>query len=85
MLLNDGKLGLIDMGQVKRISLEERIIFAKLIIAHARRDKEEVVRLHFDEVGTVTKYKNKEIMISRWISCGLTWVLARYKIKCRFK
>jgi len=61
MLLNDGKLGLIDMGQVKRISLEERIIFAKVIIAHARRDKEEVVRLHFDEVGTVTKYKNKEI------------------------
>lgn len=61
MLMYDGKLGLIDMGQIKRISLEERIIFAKLIIAHARRDKEEVVRLHFDEVGTVTKYKNKDI------------------------
>ena len=61
MLLKDGRLGLIDYGQVKTMSLPLRISYAKLIIAHARMDKQEVVRLHFDELGTKTKYSDKEI------------------------
>jgi len=48
MLLNDGRLGLIDYGQVKRMTLEERIIYAKLMVAHSRFDKEEVIRLHLE-------------------------------------
>ena len=61
MLLKDGRLGLIDYGQVKRMDLQLRTSYAKLIIAHARMDKPEVIRLHFDELGTLTKYKDKEI------------------------
>lgn len=43
------------------MTVDQRIIYAKLIIAHARDDKEEIVRLQFEEAGTITKYKKKEI------------------------
>jgi aarF domain-containing kinase len=55
LLLEDGRLGLIDYGQVKAMTVDERIKYAKLIIAHSRGDKDEIVRIHFDELGTVTK------------------------------
>jgi aarF domain-containing kinase len=61
MLLKNGKLGFIDFGQMKSLSIEERINYSKLIIAHARMDKEEVIRLHFDVLGTKTKFRNTEI------------------------
>lgn len=60
LLLKDGRLGLIDYGQVKHMSEKERIIFAKLVIAHYRMDKEEVVRISFDEMGAVSKYHIQE-------------------------
>eukprot|EP01041_Mallomonas_annulata_P007576 gene7576-15535_t len=61
LLLEDGRLGLIDYGQVKTMSIDERIKYAKLIIAHSRSDVKEVVRIHFDELGTITKHRNEEI------------------------
>ncbi len=67
LLLPDGRLGLIDYGQVKKIELKTRISYAKLIIALARDDKEEVVRVNFDEFKVKTKYKNKDLMYK------LTW------------
>jgi aarF domain-containing kinase len=60
LLLDDGRLGLIDYGQVKAMTIDERIKYAKLIIAHSRGNKEEVVRIHFDEMGTVTKKRDIE-------------------------
>ena len=60
LLLNDGRLGLIDYGQVKRLSLSERVKYAKLILALARDDREEIVRLYFDELGTKTKYRKAD-------------------------
>lgn len=61
LLLEDGRLGLIDYGQVKKLSIEDRIKFAKLILAHAREDKTEVVRIHFNELGVKTEKSDKEI------------------------
>lgn len=61
LLLKDGRLGLIDYGQVKIMTLPERIIYAKLILALSRDDKDEIIRLHFDEMNVKTKYSNKEI------------------------
>lgn len=61
LLLKDGRLGLIDYGQVKRMSIQERLNYAHLIKAHACNDKSEVIRLHFDVLGTKTKYRNEEI------------------------
>ena len=60
LLLDDGRLGLIDYGQVKAMTIEERIKYAKLIIAHSRGDKAEVVRIHFEELGTITKKNDFE-------------------------
>ena len=61
LLLKDGCMGLIDYGQVKHMTTEERIKLAKLTLAHSRMDKDEVVRIHFDELGVVTKYRNADV------------------------
>ena len=52
--------GLIDYGQVKSMTIEQRIVYAKLIIALYRNDKDEICRLYFDEMKTVTKFKDKD-------------------------
>ena len=54
-------MGLIDYGQVTSMTVEQRVIFAKLIIAISRDDKEEIARIFFDEMKAETKYKNKEV------------------------
>ena len=61
LLLKDGRIGLIDYGQVKHMTVDERIKYAKLVLAHARKDRGEVVRIHFDLLGVRTKYRNPEI------------------------
>jgi aarF domain-containing kinase len=61
LLLKDGRIGLIDYGQVKKMSVDSRTKYAKLMLAHSRRDEKEVVRLTFDELGTITKYKKPDI------------------------
>lgn len=61
MLLKDGRLGLIDYGQVKQMTVHERIIFSKIVLAHTRKDKKEVSRISFAEMGTVTKKMDPEI------------------------
>ena len=53
------RLGLIDYGQVKTMTVQERINYAKLIKAHVDMDKDEVSRLHFDILGHKTKYTRK--------------------------
>jgi aarF domain-containing kinase len=62
LLMPDGRLGLIDYGQVKRMSESDRIIYAKLQIALSRDDREEVVRLMTEEVGFRTRDMNKDII-----------------------
>lgn len=61
LLMHDGRLGLLDYGQVKRMELSHRISFARMIMAIARDDREEILRLHFDEIGVKTKYRNETI------------------------
>lgn len=61
LLMPDGKLGLIDYGQVKRVSFEDRVVLAKLMIAHATWNKDEVVRIHMEEMKADSIYRNKEI------------------------
>ncbi len=61
LLLSDGRLGLIDYGQVKRMTMQERINYARLIKAHSMMDYQEVVRLHFDVLETRTKDRKEDI------------------------
>ncbi|KAG7346989.1 hypothetical protein IV203_006058 [Nitzschia inconspicua] len=53
-------LGLIDYGQVKRISKETRHLFAKLVIALDEDDKEQIVAL-MKEAGMKTKNNDPEV------------------------
>lgn len=62
LLMPDGRLGLVDYGQVKRLGLEERIVYAKLMIAINRGERKEVVRLMTDEVGFRTTRMDEDII-----------------------
>ncbi|KAL3919176.1 MAG: hypothetical protein SGILL_003885 [Bacillariaceae sp.] len=53
-------LGLIDYGQVKRLSRETRHLFAKLIIALDEDDKDKIVEL-MKEAGMKTKNNDPEV------------------------
>lgn len=61
LLLEDGRLGLIDYGQVKRLDVAERLIYAKCILAHLHYDREEVARLCFDECKIITGKSDRNI------------------------
>ena len=61
LLLEGGKIGMIDYGQVKHLTTEERIIMSKLILALARKDKQGVADIMF-QLGSKSKYNNAEVM-----------------------
>jgi aarF domain-containing kinase len=54
-------LGLIDYGQVKRLTKETRVLFAKILIALDDDNREEVVRL-MKEAGFKTKNMDPEVI-----------------------
>src|SRR5210317_190989 len=54
-------IGLIDYGQVKRISKETRHLFARLLIALDDDNKEEIVKL-MKEAGMKTQNMNPEVI-----------------------
>lgn len=61
MLMDDGRLGLLDYGQVKALTPENRQMYSKLIVALAEEDKDEVVRLWFDEIENITRDRNPDV------------------------
>jgi aarF domain-containing kinase len=62
LLLPDGRLGLIDYGQTKKLSIENRRLYAKLIIALAEDKRDEVVRIVTEDMGIQTKYNNPDVL-----------------------
>lgn len=61
MLLPDGRLGLIDYGQVKHIDLATRKSYARLIIALDEEHQEEVFRIVQQELGCRSKFNNPSV------------------------
>ncbi|DAZ96465.1 TPA: hypothetical protein N0F65_006511 [Lagenidium giganteum] len=51
MLLEDGRLGLIDFGQVKRLTPEHRLNLAKLTLALHEGTKDDVIRVMTQDMG----------------------------------
>jgi aarF domain-containing kinase len=62
LLLKDGRLGLIDYGQVKFLEDKHRIIYAKLILALNRDDRQEIIRLYNKEMGILTKNNLDDVL-----------------------
>lgn len=58
LLLDDGRLGLVDYGQVKHLSKEFRKSYAELIIALAEDDREKVIDVAFNQMKILTKHGN---------------------------
>ncbi|RHY31914.1 hypothetical protein DYB32_003044 [Aphanomyces invadans] len=61
MLLDDGRIGLIDYGQVKKISKEQRHQLARCFVALAEGTKEDVVASALD-MGLRTKHNYPDVL-----------------------
>jgi len=61
LLTEDGKLGLIDYGQVKEITPKQRHKLARLILVLSEDNKEEIVRTYC-EMGFRTKNMNSDVI-----------------------
>ena len=57
LFLRDGRLGLIDYGQTKRLTHEQRLNVARILLALAQRDGERVVQL---ALATGTRWKRND-------------------------
>lgn len=55
LLLPDGRVGLIDYGQVKRINEEVRLNHARLVVALAKGDPDDVLDVYINRLGVKTK------------------------------
>lgn len=62
LLLKDGRLGLIDYGQVKFLDELHRIRYAKFILALHQDDREEIVRLYNKVMGIRTKDNLSDVL-----------------------
>ena len=71
LLLDDGRVGLIDWGQVKELGVAERLQFARLVVALADRDRPLVAEL-WAACGFATE-KNHPWAIDKWA----TWRFSR--------
>ncbi|CAF1209518.1 unnamed protein product [Adineta steineri] len=60
-LLKNGKIGLIDFGQVQELSLSHRLKLAKLIVLLAEGTKEEIVQQYIS-MGVVTRHMNPYVI-----------------------
>ncbi|KAJ3060930.1 hypothetical protein HDU99_005727 [Rhizoclosmatium hyalinum] len=61
LLLEDGRLGLLDMGQVKELSTKERVWTARMYKALADQDQDAIKTLAI-EMGYSSKKLDKEVM-----------------------
>ncbi|GMH55206.1 hypothetical protein TL16_g01847 [Triparma laevis f. inornata] len=60
LLLEDGRLGLIDFGQVKVLSWSNRVILSRMMIALVENNTSEIADIIIN-AGYKTKYGNKEL------------------------
>lgn len=58
LLLDDGRLGLIDYGQVKHISKEHRLNLARLIVALAEGSRDDIIHVLTHDMGVRTVRNN---------------------------
>ena len=84
LLMPDGRLGLIDYGQCKRISRNVRISLSRAMVALANDDQAEAVRVFRQELGSKTKYGRADIgyrLIALWFDRNTADVLGPYNIQ----
>lgn len=62
LLMPDGRLGLLDYGQVKALPLDFRLKYARMIVALADGDNAEAVRVATDEIGLRTRRNDPEVL-----------------------
>lgn len=62
LLMRDGRLGLIDYGQVKRWTLPQRLAYAELISALADDDREEIYRAFTKELKMQSTRNDPDVM-----------------------
>jgi len=61
LLMEDGRLGLIDYGQVKRIAPETRVTYAKLIIALCEDNKDDIIRIWNKDMNQKSRVNDPDV------------------------
>jgi aarF domain-containing kinase len=61
LMMDDGRIGMVDYGQVKVLSREQRLLLAKLVLALANNDQEGVIET-YKETGYKSMYGKGEVM-----------------------
>lgn len=61
LLMDNGCIGMIDYGQVKRLTDQERILMCRMVHALATEDRDGLRSLN-EEVGYKSKYMNKDVI-----------------------
>eukprot|EP01066_Platyproteum_vivax_P013805 Platyproteum_vivax@DN6233_c0_g1_i2.p1 len=69
LMMPDGRLGLIDYGQVKFITPDQQLQLARLIDALAVNNLEVAARIFSDDIGVKTTYKDPWALQSRALMC----------------
>jgi aarF domain-containing kinase len=59
--MSDGRVAMLDYGQVKALTKEQRLYLAKFIVAIADQDRETILNL-YKVSGYKSKYMNPEVM-----------------------
>jgi aarF domain-containing kinase len=59
---SQSQIGLIDFGQCKRITLEEQVLVARLIVAVAQADSDEIIANAFRDLGIQTQNNSTEFL-----------------------
>ena len=60
LLLNDGRVGLIDWGQARTVALQDRAVMARILLALAAGDRASAVAL-FRAAGYTTTHSNDDL------------------------
>ncbi|KAJ3305316.1 hypothetical protein HDV03_001609 [Kappamyces sp. JEL0829] len=61
LLMPDGRIAMLDYGQVKRLTDQERLFLARFVVAVADRNEKDLLQL-YKETGYKSKYMNTTVM-----------------------
>src|SRR5210317_1233510 len=62
LLMPDGSLGLIDYGQTKTLSKEQRLLIARIILSLGRKAGHDEIAQGLRKLGFKTKYNNQNTL-----------------------
>jgi aarF domain-containing kinase len=61
LLMPDERIAMLDYGQVKKLSSQQRLLIARMVLAVLNKDEQAILQL-YNETGYRSKYMNPKVM-----------------------